>query len=87
MLEIENKKEYIEKAVNAYNKEIEDEKKEVKRQRDKLYSRKYREDIKNGDRYKFYKEKKNTKKFKEIVERIRKLDEKIKLLKRGLVKK
>lgn len=52
-----------------------------KRERDKLYSSKYRERKKNGEIRRIYKENKNTKKYKKSMERIEKLDKKIEELK------
>lgn len=50
------------------------------------YSRKYRKEVKSGDRCRIYKVNKNTKKYKRMVERLSRLDKKIMELKGGLNK-
>lgn len=54
----------------------------IKRKRDKIYSRQYREKIRNKERVRVYKIDPNTKKFKKNLERVRRIEEKIEKIKK-----
>lgn len=75
----ENKREYIKNSEEDY-------KKEMLKEKNKLYSRQYRKDLKNGNRQLKYKVRTNTKRYKKDLDRVKVLEGKILKIKKELGK-
>ena len=75
-MEIQNNKKVAEKE-NKREKDEEYNKKENKREKERLYSKNYRLAIKNGTRQRTYKTNHNTQEYKNDIEMIKKLENRI----------